>query len=181
MICFVCPIALFFTLVFFLCVLVLFFCSYNLLLLLPPSRRLCFRRCLFVRLSVCLLATLRKNFQTDLNEIFSEGWQWASKQITKFWWWSGCTVPLFPEFVTTGRYGKWLTDINLLLHPVIRSYWFADGGTDITTLLRSALAEVCTVPVLPVYYSVFKIIHVRLLCANKYFLLTCLLTYNSTQ
>ena len=24
-----------------------------------------------------------------------------------------------------GRHGKWLTDINLLLHPVIHSYWFA--------------------------------------------------------
>ena len=31
----------------------------------------CFRRCLFVR----PLATLRKNFPTDLHEIFSEGWK----------------------------------------------------------------------------------------------------------
>jgi len=35
--------------------------------------------CLFV----CLLATLRENFQTDLHEIFREGWQWAK---AKFWW-----------------------------------------------------------------------------------------------
>ena len=28
-------------------------------------------------LFVCLLATLRKNFQTDLHEIFGEGWQWS--------------------------------------------------------------------------------------------------------
>jgi len=48
--------------------------------------RFCFRRCLSVRLSVYLLATLRKNFQTDLHEIFREGWQWASEQIVKFWW-----------------------------------------------------------------------------------------------
>jgi len=34
---------------------------------------------LFVRLSVCLLATLRKNFRT--NEIFMEGWQWANEMI----------------------------------------------------------------------------------------------------
>ena len=34
---------------------------------------LCFRRCL----SVCLLATVRKNVQTDLHEIFREGLQWA--------------------------------------------------------------------------------------------------------
>jgi len=30
---------------------------------------------LFVCLSVCLLATLRKNFWTGLHEIFREGWQ----------------------------------------------------------------------------------------------------------
>jgi len=34
----------------------------------------------------CLLATLLKNFQTDLHEIFRKGWQWASEQTTKFWW-----------------------------------------------------------------------------------------------
>ena len=52
---------------------------------LPPPRSICFRRCL----SVCLLATLRKNFRTDLHEIFSEGWQWASQQMCTFWWQSG--------------------------------------------------------------------------------------------
>jgi len=45
--------------------------------------------CLSVCLSVCLLATLRKNFQTDLHEIFSEGWQWASEHVIKFWSRSG--------------------------------------------------------------------------------------------
>jgi len=34
--------------------------------------------CLFV--FVCLLATLRKNFRTDLHEIFWEGWRWANEQ-----------------------------------------------------------------------------------------------------
>jgi len=33
-------------------------------------------RCLFV----CPLATLRRNFRTDLHEIFREGWQWANEQ-----------------------------------------------------------------------------------------------------
>ena len=32
-------------------------------------------------MSVCLLATLHKNFQTDLYEIFREGQQWASEQM----------------------------------------------------------------------------------------------------
>jgi len=36
--------------------------------------------CLFV----CLLATLRKNFRTDLHEIFTEGW--ADEETIKFWW-----------------------------------------------------------------------------------------------
>ena len=38
-----------------------------------------------VCLSVCLLATLRKNFRTDLHEIFREGWQWANEKTIKFW------------------------------------------------------------------------------------------------
>ena len=41
---------------------------------------------LFVCLSLCLLATLHKNFQMDLHEIFRDGWQWASEQMIKFWW-----------------------------------------------------------------------------------------------
>jgi len=58
------------------------------LLLLPPPRRLCFRRCLFV----CLLATLHKNFQTDLREIFqgrlATGW-WT---MIKFRWQFGSRI-----------------------------------------------------------------------------------------
>ena len=47
---------------------------------LPPPRRICFRRCLFL----CLLPTLRQNFHTDLHEIFREGWQWASEEMINF-------------------------------------------------------------------------------------------------
>ena len=43
----------------------------------------------YVIVVVCLLATLCKNFQTDLHEIFMEGWQWANEQMIKFWWRSG--------------------------------------------------------------------------------------------
>ena len=46
--------------------------------------------CLFV----CLLATLRKNFRTDLHEIFREGWQWAIEQKIKFWWGSWSRIPI---------------------------------------------------------------------------------------
>ena len=41
---------------------------------------------MFSSLSVCLLATLRKNFQTDLHDILRENWQWADKQMIKFRW-----------------------------------------------------------------------------------------------
>ena len=44
------------------------------------------RRLFFHRLSVCLLATLCKNFRMDLREIFTKGWQWANQQMTKFLW-----------------------------------------------------------------------------------------------
>jgi len=80
---------------------------------LPPPKKLCFRRCLFVCLSVCLLATLHKNFQSDLHEIFREGWQWANEQMIKFWWRSGSRIRI-----------------------------------RIVTLVRRALAVVCTVSVL---------------------------------
>ena len=56
-------------------------------------------------LSVCLLATLRKNFRTDLHENFSEGWQWASEQMTKFWWRFGSPsgyVDSFPDSTVLG-------------------------------------------------------------------------------
>jgi len=44
------------------------------------------RRCLFVCLCVCVLASLRKNFRTDLHEIFRDGRKWATEQTIKFWW-----------------------------------------------------------------------------------------------
>jgi len=43
----------------------------------PTSARISHRR--------CFLATLRKNFQTDLHDILREAWQLASEQ-TDFWW-----------------------------------------------------------------------------------------------
>jgi len=47
---------------------------------LPPPRI-----AIVVVLFVCLLATLRKNFLTDLHEIFREGLQWAvGQQIKNF-------------------------------------------------------------------------------------------------
>jgi len=79
---------------------------------------------LFVCLSVFLLATLRKDFRTDLHEIFREGWQWASEQTSKFWWRS------VSEMVAIR--------IRIRIH--------------IGTLVRRALAEVCSIPVLLVSF-----------------------------
>jgi len=71
------------------------------------ARRLCFRRCLSVCLSVCLFLSnfAETNFQTDLHEIFREGWQLASEQMSAIRitvWLQG----LFFGFVAIGRYGK---------------------------------------------------------------------------
>ena len=91
-----------------------------LFLLLPSARRLCFCHWLSVCLSVCLLANLCKNFLTDLHDIFSEGWQWASEQMIKFCWQSGSGIWI--------RIWIWMR-IRIL----------------VATLVRCALAEVCTV------------------------------------
>ena len=60
------------------------------LISLPLPRRLCNRHCF-----VCLLATLCKNFQTDLHEICREGRQWAREQIMKRWWQSRSRIQIW--------------------------------------------------------------------------------------
>ena len=98
--------------------------------LLPPPRRLCNRRCLFVCLCVSLLATLRKNFERICVKFSEKVGNWPMKKKLYFGgdpdhaWIQG----LFSGFVI-GRYGKWLTDI------LIRQ---------MAALVRRALAEVCT-------------------------------------
>jgi len=64
---------------------------------------------MFSSLFVCLLATLRKNFQTDLHESFGEGLQWANEQLIKLWWRSDqrLDTQIVSGFVSIGRYGKW--------------------------------------------------------------------------
>jgi len=65
---------------------------------------------MFSSLFVCLSATLRKNFRTDLHEIFRESWQWASEKMIKILLAIRITVwkqGSFSGFVTIGKYGKW--------------------------------------------------------------------------
>ena len=52
-------------------------CCSHILLFITSSKEGCFRRCL----SVCLLATLCRNFLTDLHESFREGWQCDNQQL----------------------------------------------------------------------------------------------------
>ena len=40
--------------------------------------------CRYVCLSVSNFANKTSNLQTDLHEIFGQGWQWASEEIIKF-------------------------------------------------------------------------------------------------
>jgi len=74
--------------------------------------------CLPVCLFACLLITLCKNFRTDLHEIFTKGWQWASEQTIKCWWRSGSGIR-----ITDPAHGS-------------------------RTLVRRTLVEVCNAPVL---------------------------------
>jgi len=78
--------------------------------LLPPPRRICFRCCL----SVCLLATLGKNFRTDLDEIFREVWKWINEQIFKFWRQSGSPSGYRDNFPDSSLLGDMESGINRL-------------------------------------------------------------------
>ena len=109
-------------------------------LVITLPRRLCFRCCLFVCVFFCLLATLRKNFQIDLREIFSEGWQWANEQMIKFRW----------QSISPSGYRDCFPDT---LQKVINGHSFI-LIRQMAALVRRALVKVCTVPVLLVNYYI---------------------------
>jgi len=133
---------------------------------------MCFCCCL----SVCLLASFCNNFQTHFHEIFREGWQWAVKQMVKFRWRSGSLSGCrgcFPDLsllgdtesgvnrlhcamlqctACTGRHRH--SNCDVITSPAhyrlsCRSQTVSlYDGTDVATLVRRALVQVCTVPVL---------------------------------
>jgi len=114
----------------------------------------------------------------DLREIFRESWQGASEQIIKFWWRSGslsgyrdcfpdssgdvesdisrlrCATPQCRTCTSRHRH----SNCDVITSPA----YVTDSGTHITTLVRRALAEVCTVPV-PVFI-VFNKTERRVVC-----------------
>ena len=121
-----------------------------------------------VCLSVCLLATLHNNFRMDLHEIFTEVWQWANEQMIKFWWRSGSPSGHMDCFPDSSLLGDTESGINRLRCATLqctactsrhqstmtslRHRPRTDSGSDIATLVRRTLAEVCTVPVLLVCF-----------------------------
>ena len=145
------------------------------IVLLSPPKKVVFPS-LFACLSVCLLATLRKNFSMDLHEIFREGLQWADDQTIKFLWRSGSPsgYRVVSGFVTIGRYGNWY-------QPTARRDAAGVAIATMTSLRyrpttdsndRRALAEVCTVPVLLVCNELFAPIFMHctiIACFNPLF------------
>jgi len=125
--------------------------------LLPP-RWLCFRRC-FVCLSLCLLATLRKNFPTDLHDIFREGWQWAAEQMVKFRWRSGSPSGYGDCFPDASLMGDTESGINQLhiatLQCTACTSRHRHSNCDVITApahdRQPRQREVCTVPLLLVH------------------------------
>jgi len=118
-----------------------------------------------VCLSVCNF--VQKNGRTDLHQIFTEGCRWANEQMRKFWWRSGSPSGYRDCFPDSSLLGDTESGTNRLRcatlqcractsrhrhtmhrYPSLRHRPTTDSGTDITTLVRRALAEVCTVPVL---------------------------------
>jgi len=108
------------------------------LVCLPPPRRICF---VVVCLSVSnFMRKLPNGFAWNFQGRWAVG-QWTNDEISMAIRITVWIQGLFSGFVTIGRYGKWWTDINLLLVVI----W------QMAALVTRALVEVCTVPVLVVY------------------------------
>jgi len=92
--------------------------------------------CLFVCKQLC-----KKNFRTDLYESLKEGWHWATEQTVKFWWRS----------VSPSGYRYCFSDLSLLGDT--ERAWLTDMSLicQMAALVRRALAEVCSVPVILVH------------------------------
>ena len=86
--------------------------------------------------------------------IFREGWQWASEQMIKFWWWSISPSGYRDCFLDSSLYGDTENGINRLRCAAQRSSArHALAGITVvtmTSLHHWPLVEVCIVPVLPV-------------------------------
>ena len=131
--------------------------------LLPPPRRLCCRRCLFVCLPVaCLLATLRKKLRNGFAWNFQGRLAMGQWQIIKFWWRSGSLSGYRDCFPDSPLLGDTESCINRLRCATLQcracTSRHRHGNYDVYDVItsramtnshdRRALAEVCTVAVL---------------------------------
>jgi len=136
--------------------------------------RLCSRRCFSVCLSVSY--QLHKNCRPDLHEIFREGWQWATEKTITFWWRFISPSEDRDCLADSSLLGNMESGINRLRCVTLqcractsrRHHSNCDVITspaherqprqpvlvnDVSTLVRRALAEVCTAPMLLVSYT----------------------------
>ena len=133
---------------------------------------------LFVRLPVCLLATLLENFWMDLREIFKEVWQWANEQMVKFWWWSGSVSEYRDCFPDLSLLGDTESGIRRLCCTTLQcgACTSSLAGIALATMMslhhqpttdrhdRCDLVEVCTVPV---FLVVFLFCFTRMLSSES--------------
>ena len=75
---------------------------------------------------------MHKNFQSDLHEVFREGWQWASKQMIEFWWRSASPSRYMDCFPDSSLLGIRKVDING--HKSAVHTDLPDGSSDKTCL-----------------------------------------------
>jgi len=117
----------------------------------------------YVIVVVCLfVSNCVQKLQTDLHEIFSEGWQWASEQMIKF---GGDLDHRLDTGIVFQIHSYWEMQkvVNRHSFRLIRQ---------MAALVRRALAEVCTVRVLLVY-SLLLNSFLSFSCFNGYLWPTC--------
>jgi len=98
-------------------------------------------------LSAYLLATLRKNFQTDLHEIYREGWQWANEQKGKFWRRFGSVIRIRIRIRISTLVGRALAEVCTV--PVLLVYkcstavllFFSEMEANVSELVVKALTS----------------------------------------
>jgi len=130
----------------------------------------------YVFVVVCLFVSnfAKKTSQRICMQIFREGWQWASEQMIKFWWRSGSPSKYRNCFPDSSPLGDTESGINRLRCATLQGRACTSRHrhsnydvitspahdreprqpvmvNDIATLVRRALAEVCTVPVILIF------------------------------
>ena len=122
-------------------------------------------------LVVYLLAVLRRNYQTDLYEIFREGWQWTVNKRINF---CGDLNHRLDIGIVFWIRHYWNIRKVLNGHKSVADTCSPDNGTG-----KTCLAEVCTVPVLLVMVALCNRAdhYILILFLSSFFLLLLLLFF----